>query len=152
MHPPSSQPLPVAALARLGGQPLDGRLVEAVAALDRERLERAAVAHGRDEGVKERSVVVVGVDGSRYLVAAITTKGEGRKNAIPIPDEIARTAGLVPGSAIVVSEFNRFTWPGFDIRPLMKQPGYIAGRLPPRFTAKIIDAIGAWGAAAVDRD
>ncbi|WP_066271218.1 hypothetical protein, partial [Blastomonas sp. CCH8-A3] len=72
---------------------------------------------GRDEGVKERFVVVVGVDGSRYLVAAITTKGEGRKNAIPIPDEIARTAGLVPGSAIVVSEFNRFTWPGFDIRP-----------------------------------
>lgn len=107
---------------------------------------------GRDEGVKERFVVVVGVEGSRYLVAAITTKGEGRKNAIAIPDEIARTAGLAPGSSVVVSEFNRFTWPGFDIRPLMKQPGYIAGRLPPRFTAKIIDAIGAWGAAAVDRD
>jgi hypothetical protein len=69
-----------------------------------------------------------------------------------IPDEIARTAGLAPGSAIVVSEFNRFTWPGFDIRPLMKQPGYIAGRLPPRFTAKIIDAIAAWRAAPVDRD
>lgn len=34
----------------------------------------------------------------------------------------------------------------------MKQPGYIAGRLPPRFTAKTIDAIAAWGAAAVDRD
>ncbi|KXK08051.1 MAG: hypothetical protein UZ03_NOB001000081 [Nitrospira sp. OLB3] len=92
------------------------------------------------------------MEGSRYLVAAITTKGEGRKNAVAIPDEIARTAGLAPGSAIVVSEFNRFTWPGFDIRPLMKQPGYIAGRLPPRFTAKIIDAITAWGAAAVDRD
>ena len=88
---------------------------------------------GRDEGVKERFVVVVGVEGSRYLVAASTTKGEGR-------------------SAIVVSEFNRFTWPGFDIRPLMKQPGYIAGRLPPRFTAKIIDAIAAWRAAPVDRD
>ncbi|MBB3862607.1 hypothetical protein GGQ88_003909 [Novosphingobium hassiacum] len=107
---------------------------------------------GRDEGVKERFVVIVGVEGSRYLVAAITTKGEGRKNAIVIPDEIARTAGLAPGSAIVISEFNRFTWPGFDIRPLMKQPGYIAGRLPPRFTAKIIDAIAAWRAAPVDRD
>ena len=92
------------------------------------------------------------MEGSRYLVAAITTKGEGRKNAVAIPDEIARAAGLAPGSAIVVSEFNRFTWPGFDIRPLMKQPGYIAGRLPPRFTAKTIDAIAAWGAAAVDRD
>ena len=71
---------------------------------------------------------------------------------IVIPDEIARTAGLAPGSAIVISEFNRFTWPGFDIRPLMKQPGYIAGRLPPRFTTKIIDAITARRAAPVDRD
>ena len=105
---------------------------------------------GRDEGVKERFVVVVGVDGSRYLVAAITTKGEGRKNAIVIPNEIARTAGLVPGSAIVVSEFNRFTWPGFDIRPLSKDAGYIAGRLPPRFTNTLIDAL--IGATPVDRD
>ena len=107
---------------------------------------------GRDEGIKERFVVVVGVEGSRDLVAAITTKGEGRKNAIVIPDEIARAAGLAPGSAIIISEFNRFTWPGFDIRPLMKQPGYIAGRFPPRFTAKIIDAIAAWGATPVERD
>lgn len=109
-------------------------------------------SQGRDEGVKERFVVVVGVEEARYLVAAITTKGEGCKNNIVIPDEIARTAGLAPGSAITVSEFNRFTWPGYDIRPLMKQPGYIAGRLPPRFTAKIIDAIAAWGAAQIDRD
>jgi hypothetical protein len=34
---------------------------------------------GRDEGVKERFVVVGGVLGRRYRVAAITTKGEGRK-------------------------------------------------------------------------
>ena len=42
----------------------------------------------RDEGVKERFVVIVGVEGSRYLVAAITTKGEGRKNAIVIPSAL----------------------------------------------------------------
>lgn len=48
---------------------------------------------GRDEGVKERFVVVVGVEGSRYLVAAITTKGEGRKNAVAIPDEIHAQPG-----------------------------------------------------------
>ena len=56
---------------------------------------------GRDEGVKERFVVVVGVDGSRYLVAAITTKGEGRKDAIVIPDEIARTS--VAGACLAQS-------------------------------------------------
>lgn len=98
-------------------------------------------SQGHDEGDKEHFVVVVGVKGSSYLVAAITTKGDGRKDAIVIPEEIARAAGLAPGSAIVVSEFNRFRWPGYDIRPLMKQPGYIVGRLPLRFTATIIDAI-----------
>ncbi len=37
-------------------------------------------ARGRDEGVKERFVVVGGVLGRRYRVAAITTKGEGRED------------------------------------------------------------------------
>ena len=55
-------------------------------------------------------------------------------------------------SSIVVSEFNRFRWPGYDIRPLMKRPGYIAGRLPPGFTDKIIAEIEARDAYAVDRD
>ena len=107
-------------------------------------------ARGRDEGVKERFVVVAGVEGRRYRVAAITTKGEGRAGTLLLPAPVASAAGVAPGSSIVVSEFNRFTWPGFDIRPLTKDAGYIAGRLPPRFTNTMIDALV--GATVVDRD
>ena len=52
---------------------------------------------GRDEGVKERFVVVIAIDGKRYSVAAITTKGEGRANALPLPAPVA-TAGGVAGA------------------------------------------------------
>ena len=107
-------------------------------------------AKGREEGVKERFVVVVGLEGSRHRVAAVTTKGEGRTNVIPLPAPVAQAAGLSPDSGLVVSEYNLFTWPGFDIRPLAKTTGYIAGRLPPSFTAKIIDAMT--GATSVKRD
>ena len=109
-------------------------------------------ARGRDEGVKERFVAVVGFEEGKYRVAAITTKGERSGSAIALPAEVAKAAGLSPESSIVVSEFNRFRWPGYDIRPLMKSPGYIAGRLPPGFTDKIIAEIEARDAYAVDRD
>ena len=107
-------------------------------------------ARGRDKGVKERFVVVGGVLGRRYRVAAITTKGEGREGTLLLPAPVATAAGVTVGSSIVVSEFNRFTWPGFDIRPLSKDAGYIAGRLPPGFTNTLIDAL--IGATPVDRD
>ena len=68
-------------------------------------------------------MVVAGVEGRRYRVAAITTKGEGRGGALLLPAPVASAAGVAPGSSIVVSEFNRFTWPGFDIRPLTKDAG-----------------------------
>lgn len=109
-------------------------------------------AHGRDEGVKERFVAVVGFEGTRYRVAAITTKGERSESTLALPPEVSRAAGLISNSSIVVSEFNRFTWPGFDIRPLMNKPGFISGRLTPRFTNKIIDEIVRRKAIAVDRD
>lgn len=107
---------------------------------------------GRDEGIKERFVAVVGQEGTQYRVAAITTKGEGNAKAIALPAEVARAAGVSSNSWVVVSEFNRFEWPGFDIRPLMDKPGFIAGRLPPSFTAKIIGLIESQAAAPVDRD
>jgi len=109
-------------------------------------------AQGRDEGVKERYVLVASVTGNVYRVLAITTKGEKAKGAIKLPDAVASAAGLSNDSSIVVTEFNRFTFPGFDIRPLMDRPGYIAGQLSPRFTNKIIDELVRHKAATVDRD
>lgn len=105
---------------------------------------------GRDEGVKERFVVVVGIEGNRYHVAAITTKGEGQDNALLLPAPVAKAGGISSGSAVVVSEKNAFTWLGFDIRPISKAQGYIAGRLPPSFTDKLIGIM--LDAKDIDRD
>lgn len=112
----------------------------------------AEAAKGREEGIKERFVVVVGVRDRRYLVAAITTKGEGRPNAVALPPPVARAGGVSPDSSVVVDEYNVFTWPGFDIRPLMSGQGFIAGRLTPSFTDKIITELVSRKAKPIERD
>jgi hypothetical protein len=96
---------------------------------------------GRDEGIKARPVIVVAVKGQRVWAVAVTTKGEKRPGVLPIPDQVARSAGLAPGSAVVINQFNHFIWLGFDIRPVTPEPGYIAGRIPPGFLNTIIDSI-----------
>ncbi len=107
---------------------------------------------GRDEGVKERFVVVIAIDGKRYSVAAITTKGEGRANALPLPAPVATAGGVAPNSSVVTDEINIFTWPGFDIRPLMKGKGFVAGRFPPAFTNSLQSAILSAPHERIDRD
>jgi len=113
-------------------------------------LFKSDAAAGRDEGVKERPVVVLHVDHTshRVYVLPVTTKGDGKPGAIPLPAEVASACGLAPQSCILVTEYNHFKWLGFDIRPVAE--GYIAGRLPPGFTAKI-RALAA-GAKGIDRD
>ena len=92
---------------------------------------------GHIEGVKERPVIVIDLDipNNRVAVMAVTTKGDPRTGAVPIPHEVARVSNLSPHSSIVASEFNSFQWVGYDIRPYAN--GYVIGRLPPGFTAKI---------------
>ena len=106
----------------------------------------------RDEGVKERPVVVIDADPAtrRVAVVAVTTKGERSPGAIMLPDAVASAAGLSRGSAIVVGELNTFTWLGFDIRPVAG--GFLAGRLPPGFAEKILRTVAMDGALAVERD
>ena len=106
----------------------------------------------RDEGVKERPVVVIDADPAtrRVAVVAITTKGERHPGTIALPDAVASAAGLSRGSAILVGELNTFTWLGFDIRPVAG--GFVAGRLPPGFAHKVLTAAATGGAVAVERD
>ena len=106
----------------------------------------------RDEGVKERPVVVIDADPStrRVAVVAVTTKGERNPGAIALPDAVASAAGLSRGSAVVVNEYNAFTWLGFDIRPVAG--GFVTGRLPPGFAHKVLTAAATGGAVAVERD
>jgi PemK-like, MazF-like toxin of type II toxin-antitoxin system len=106
----------------------------------------------RDEGVKDRPVVVIDVNETsrRVTVLPVTSQGERYKDAVPIPEDVARAANLRPPSAILVSEYNIFTWLGFDLRPLATSGGYVIGRLPPGFTAKIRTLVAT--ARPIERD
>jgi len=60
--------------------------------------------------------------------------------AIEIPPTIKRHLGLDDQpSWIVLDDFNVFTWPGYDLRPVVGQKDrYHYGLLPPRFFESII--------------
>lgn len=113
-------------------------------------LFRKEAAQGNDEGVKTRPVVVLHVDkdAGRVHVLAVTTKGERYPGTVPLPAEVATAANLSPQSSVLVTEYNHFRWLGFDIRPVAN--GYVAGRLPPGFTAKIRSMAAT--AVPIDRD
>lgn len=86
----------------------------------------------------------------RVAVLAVTTKGARYPGTLALPDPVAAAAGLARGSAVVVSEYNTFTWLGYDIRPVAN--GFVAGRLPPGFAHKVLTAVVAGGAVVVDRN
>ena len=100
-------------------------------------LRRHEAAQGRAEGTKDRPCVVVlaVTDDEHYgktvWVAPIThTPPHRSSSAVEMPATTKDRLGLDPQpSWIVVSEVNRFTWPGPDLRPVA--PGRWAyGLLP----------------------
>lgn len=116
---------------------------------------------GRDEGVKDRPVAVVIVtlmaDGlEQVIVAPLSTRDPRRgERAIELPAAVRRQLGLAAArSWVVVSEVNRFTWPGYDIRPAPgREPETRYGTLPAGFFRQVRDAIFAVGLGrVVDRD
>lgn len=111
-----------------------------------------AESRDRDEGVKERPVVVIDADPAtrRVAVLAVTTKGERYAGKIALPNPVATAAGLAPGSAVLITEYNAFTWLGYDIRPVVN--GFVAGRLPPGFANKVLTAVANAKPRGVDRD
>ncbi len=109
-------------------------------------------AQSRDEGVKDRPVVVIHVNEARrrVVVLPVTNAGERYPGTIMMPDDVAKAANLRPGAAVLVAEYSVFTWLGFDLRPLANTSGFVIGRLPPGFTAKIVGLAAT--ARAVERD
>ena len=83
-------------------------------------------ARDRHEGIKYRPAVVVmavehdGARGKTVLVAPITHRQpENTSVAVEIPPQTKRRLGLDPErSWIIVSEVNRFEWPGPDLLPV----------------------------------
>jgi hypothetical protein len=111
---------------------------------------------GRDEGIKDRPVAVVLVTQSadgldQVHVVPMTTKPPiGDQKAIEVPEAVRRQLGLSAGrSWIIVTEWNRFSWPGYDIRPVRgREPSVSYGFIPSGLFRQVRDALVA---AAIGR-
>ena len=89
-------------------------------------------AAGAEEGDKDRpaAIVMTVARGSqtRVFALAITHSAPAAgTEAMEVPAAVCKAAGLDAGrSWIVLSEFNEFLWPGFDIRPI---PGHSSSNI-----------------------
>lgn len=127
-------------------------------------------AEGRDEGIKVRPAAVVfavdqpalkpqdiksSIPETRVYVLAITHSAPAAGNkAMEIPAAVCRSAGLdAARSWIVLSEFNEFVWPGFDLEIIPgRTPRTVAyGFLTPGFFARLRDRWLALDAAGKTR-
>lgn len=95
---------------------------------------------GAEEAAKDRPCAIVvaarlAPDSEvRTIVAPITHEPPADPSAsIPIPPAACRALGLDAGPHwLRLEELNRFTWPGFDLRPIPGRGGEIAYGMLPR--------------------
>jgi hypothetical protein len=111
---------------------------------------------GQEEGSKDRPCAIIltvqGAPGETIVtVLPIThTSPEADEQAVEIPPAVKRRLGLDDAQSwVVVSEVNRFVWPGPDLRPVSRTSPdrFDYGPLPPSLFRRIRDAFLA-GAAA----
>ncbi len=116
---------------------------------------------GRDEGVKDRSVAVVlltrNVDGFDLVhVVPLSTKPPAPDDdGIEVPEAVRRQLGLSGDrSWIIVSEWNRYTRPGYDTRAIPgREPETSYGFLPASLFRRVREAMVAIGIGRpIDRD
>lgn len=95
---------------------------------------------GREEGRKDRPCAIIAsiMDGdgeTRVLVLPVTHAPPARPElAVEIPAKVKARLGLdSERSWVVLSEWNEFTWPGPDVRPVpgAGSPSIAYGVLPP---------------------
>ena len=88
-------------------------------------LWRREAEQGRQEGAKDRPVVVVVLlaDGEEVIVAPITRKPpRAGEPAVALPARVRSHLGLDAEHLwISVATLNRFVWPGPDVRPIPKR-------------------------------
>jgi hypothetical protein len=96
-------------------------------------------ASGADEASKDRPCAIVvaarqaGDAAIQAIVAPITHRPpDDPLDSIEIPPAVCRCLGLDRGRHwLRMDELDRFTWPGFDLRPIPGRPGeYAYGMLP----------------------
>ena len=105
---------------------------------------------GREDGVKDRPCVVVlaveDVGGKpRVTVAPIThSEPANLDEAVELPLATMRRLGLDDArSWVVVSEVNRFVWPGPDLRPIALGT-FDYGVLPPALFRQILQRMSSY--------
>lgn len=107
-------------------------------------------AAGATEGIKDRPCAVVAAarrdpNGDiQTIVAPITHRlPEDPTISIEIPAPTCKSLGLDSGRHwLRLDELNRFTWPGYDLRPVPGQPGrYDYGMLPPDLFRRLRNGI-----------
>jgi len=118
-------------------------------------------ARGAEEGDKERPAAIImsvnppGATTARIFVLPITHAAPARDTeAMEIPAPVCRSAGLdAARSWVVLSEFNEFVWPGFDLAVVTGRPhrSVAYGFLTKGFFARLRDRWLALDAASKSR-
>ena len=119
---------------------------------------------GREEGVKDRPCVIVlsvagDLSGTTVTVVPVTHNPPADpRAAVELPAETKRRLGLDgERSWVILSEVNRFRWPGPDLRPIPNSdpPRFSYGLLPAKLFGRIrralIDIAGRRRAALIRR-
>ena len=117
--------------------------------------------HGQEEGRKDRPCVIALAierqpDGDTLVtVLPVTHRPPTEAGAaVEIPPAVKRHLGLDDEKSwVILDEVNEFEWPGFDLRPMPKNPGrYNYGFLPPRLFAQLMTKLrAAWRAGGGKR-
>ncbi len=108
---------------------------------------------GREEGAKDRPCVIVlaveDIAGKPFITVAPVTHSvpDNPDAAVEIPLATKRRLGLDDArSWVIVSEGNRFTWPGPDVRPIAAGR-FDYGFLPPALFDRVQRQFDAYAAA-----
>src|SRR5580700_2862221 len=107
---------------------------------------------GQQEGSKDRPCVIVAAveqksDGTTIVTVLPVTHRppQDAAAALEIPQGIKKRLRLdSERSWIVVSEANKFVWPGFDLRKVPGRDQFEYGFLPPRFFDSVLMAGRVW--------
>ncbi len=106
-------------------------------------------ATGQEEGLKDRPAVVVlatvqASGGTQLLIAPVThSPPDAPADAVEMPANVERDLGLDrERSWIVITEVNRFLWPGPDVRP-MDGGNPLYGAIPDWLFVRLRSEIGA---------
>lgn len=112
-------------------------------------LWEAEAAQGLEDAKKARpSAVLLTTEADEdgavtvYVLPITHSRPTDNRNAIEIPPQVAKTAGLDDEQCwIITNQLNVFTWPGFDLEPVGGGLVVSLGKLPPGIAQDMVLAV-----------